>query len=175
MGVGEAGTTYGLVLLVFGPLATLIWGWLADWLQKNKGRTDSKVLCTIFACFGMIVPGIAYPLLDDINLVILFMVVFVFFASAPLGTAPASIVDMTPGPMRGQATALYTGILNVIGFGVGPLLVALLTDNLFVDPQFLKYSMVIVLVVSMFVAISALYVNLSAYRLTAVASERWRP
>ena len=63
---------------------------------------------------------------------------------------------MTPAPMRGQATALYTGILNMIGFGVGPLLVALLTDNLFADPGLLKYSMVVVLVISIVIALAVL-------------------
>ena len=172
--LGEAGRIYGLVLLFFGPVGTFLWGWLADWLQRRKGRTDSKVLCTMFACVGMIVPGIAYPLMDNVSATILFMVVFVFFASAPLGTAPATIQDMTPAPMRGQATALYTGILNIIGFGVGPLLVALFTDNLFADPGLLRYSMVIVLIVATVIALACLGANLAAYRTTVAVCERWK-
>ena len=173
MELAEAGRTYGLVLLFFGPAGTFLWGWLADWLQRSKGRTDSKVLCTIFACVGMVVPGIAYPLMDNVSAAILFMVVFVFFASAPLGTAPATIQDMTPAPMRGQATALYTGILNIIGFGVGPLLVALFTDKLFADPELLRYSMVIVLIVATVIAIACLSAILPAYRTTVAVCERW--
>ena len=172
--VGQAGKIYGLVLLFLGPAGTLLWGWLADWLQKSKGRTDSKILCTILACLGMIVPGIAYPLLDNLTMAILLMGVFVFFASGPLGTAPASIQDMTPAPMRGQATALYTGILNIIGFGVGPLLVALFTDNLFADPGLLRFSMVIVLVASALIAIGCLGANCAAYRSTVAVCERWK-
>lgn len=171
--LGQAGTIYGLVLLFLGPAGTFFSGWLADWMQRSRGRTDSKILCTVFACLGMIVPGIAYPLMDNLSMVIFFMAVFVFFASAPLGTAPASIQDMTPGPMRGQATALYTGVLNVIGFGVGPLLVALFTDNLFADPGLLRYSMVIVLVLSIVIALGSLGANLAAYRSTVAVCERW--
>ena len=171
--LGRAGTIYGLVLFFLGPAGTFLWGWLADWMQRSRGRTDSKILCTMFACLGMIVPGIAYPLMDSLSMVIFFLAVFVFFASAPLGTAPASIQDMTPGPMRGQATALYTGILNVIGFGVGPLLVALFTDNLFADPGLLRYSMVIVLVISIVIALGCLGANLAAYRSTVAVCERW--
>ena len=173
MALGEAGAIYGLVLLFFGPTGTFLWGWLADWLQRSRGRTDSKVLCTIFACVGMIVPGIVYPLMGNVTSTILFMAVFVFFASAPLGTAPATIQDMTPGPMRGQATALYTGILNIIGFGVGPLLVALLTDNLFADPGLLRYSMVIVLIVALVIAVACLGAILRAYRQTVAVCARW--
>ena len=173
MELGQAGRIYGLVLLFLGPAGTFLWGWLADWMQRGKGRTDSKVLCTMLACLGMIVPGIAYPLMDNLSMVIPFLAVFVFFASAPLGTAPASIQDMTPGPMRGQATALYTGILNIIGFGVGPLLVALFTDNLFADPGLLRYSMVIVLVISIAISLGCLGANLAAYRSTVAVCERW--
>jgi MFS family permease len=173
MDVGQAGTTYGIVLLIFGPVGTWLWGWLADWLQQSKGRSDSKVLCTMFACVGMIIPGIIYPLVDSYPMLISCLVTFVFFGSAPLGTAPASIVDMTPGAMRGQATALYTGILNIIGFGVGPLLVALLTDRFFEDPLLLRYSMVIVLLASMILALGCLGRNLAAYRAAVDAAERW--
>ncbi len=174
MELHQAGRIYGLVLLFLGPAGTFLWGWLSDWMQRTRGRTDSKVLCTVLACLGMIVPGIAYPLADNLTLVVLFLGAFVFFGSAPLGLAPASIQDMTPAPMRGQATALYTGILNMIGFGVGPLLVALLTDNLFADPGLLKYSMVVVLVISIVIALGCLGANLAAYRSTVAICERWK-
>lgn len=75
--------------------------------------------------------------------------------------------------MRGQATALYTGILNVIGIGVGPLLAALFTDNLFADPALLRYSMVIVLVISIVIAMGCLGAILAAYRSTVAICERW--
>lgn len=126
----------------------------------------------------MLVGGVLFAAFSDLDLALPIVGLLqtwqlVFFASAPLGTAPASIQDMTPGPMRGQATALYTGILNVIGFGVGPLLVALFTDNLFADPALLRYSMVIVLVVSILIALGCLGANLAAYRSTVAVCERW--
>ena len=88
MELHQAGRIYGLVLLFLGPAGTFLWGWLSDWMQRTRGRTDSKVLCTVLACLGMIVPGIAYPLADNLTLVVLFLGAFVFFGSAPWGSPP---------------------------------------------------------------------------------------
>jgi len=36
------------------------------------------------------------------------------------GAGPSAIQDIAPAPMRGQFAALYTGVLNLLGAGCGP-------------------------------------------------------
>jgi hypothetical protein len=48
---------------------------------------------------------------------------------------------ITPNQMRGQVTALFLFVFNVIGFGVGPTVVALLTDYVFRGENMLRYSL----------------------------------
>lgn len=45
--------------------------------------------------------------------------------------------------MRGQVSAIYMLVSNMIGIGAGPVIVGLLTDRLFGDEAALKYSLVI--------------------------------
>jgi len=67
-------------------------------------------------------------------------------AAAPFGIAPAAIQQMMPNPMRGQASAVYLFILNLIGLGMGPTAVALCTQYLFGRDEAVNYSLLIVTV-----------------------------
>jgi MFS family permease len=67
-------------------------------------------------------------------------------SAAPFGVAPAAIQQMMPPNMRGQASAVYLFILNLIGLGLGPTAVAWCTQHIFHRDDALRYSMVIVLV-----------------------------
>ncbi|HYW92981.1 MAG TPA: hypothetical protein VFA95_11095 [Gammaproteobacteria bacterium] len=60
------------------------------------------------------------------------------------GITAAAPQQPLPGQVRGRATAFYTGVLNLIGPGMGPTGVGLITDYAFRDPQDLRYSMAIV-------------------------------
>ncbi len=64
-----------------------------------------------------------------------------FFGSVGAGPGNAAMQVITPGRMRGTVTALYIAVFNVLGYGVGPLIVALITDNVFGDEQRLPEAM----------------------------------
>jgi MFS family permease len=51
----------------------------------------------------------------------------------------AALQSVTPNHLRGQVTFLYLFIMNVIGMGLGPLLVALLTQYVFSEAD-IRYS-----------------------------------
>ena len=51
----------------------------------------------------------------------------------PFGLAPAAIQQLMPNTMRGQASSLYLFVINLIGLGLGPTVVATLTQDVFHD------------------------------------------
>ena len=57
----------------------------------------------------------------------------VFFGAMPFGLAPAAIQQLMPNIMRGQASAFYLFVVNLIGLGLGPTVVATLTEDVFHD------------------------------------------
>ena len=62
-------------------------------------------------------------------------------AVRPTGAQNAAFQAVTPNEMRGQVTALFLFIFNLVGYGVGPIYVALITDYLFGAESQLKYAL----------------------------------
>ena len=57
------------------------------------------------------------------------------------GLQGAMVQSLTPNRMRGQASAVFLTVVNVIGLGLAPLLTAIMTDFLFGDPALIGYSL----------------------------------
>jgi drug/metabolite transporter (DMT)-like permease len=55
----------------------------------------------------------------------------------------AALQIVTPNQMRGQVTALFLFVYNVIGLGLGPTIVALFTDFVFHSEKMVGYSMAV--------------------------------
>ncbi|MGH9751506.1 MAG: hypothetical protein ACREA2_01880 [Blastocatellia bacterium] len=96
-----------------------------------------------------------------------------FFVSAPWGAAAAAIQQVMPNSMRGQATGIYLFTLNLIGAGLGPTLVAVVTDYVFHDDQALKYSLVIVGAISHLASAAMLWKGLKHFRGSLDRMQAW--
>jgi len=55
--------------------------------------------------------------------------------------APAAIALVAPNRLRGQVTATYLLSINLIGYGIGPAFVGLLSDKVFTSADGVRYSM----------------------------------
>jgi MFS family permease len=161
---GDVGIIYGLIVMVFGCLGILFGGWLTDRWQK-QGRSDAALRVGILAACVAII-GNMYLLANTGTLAAILMVPAVFALGMPFGAAPAAIVAIVPNQMRGQTAAVYLFIVNLIGLGVGPTAVALVTDYVFANDLALKYSMLIVGTVANIAAIVLLGAGLKSYRET---------
>jgi MFS family permease len=84
---------------------------------------------------------------------LVFVAVIKFLAGLPLGVAMAALHEVTPNRLRAQAAALYLFAVNILGLGLGPLIVALITDFLFADESALRYSLAIVGPVASFIGL----------------------
>lgn len=124
---GEIGVRFGVIALVVGPLGSVTGGWLCDRLEA-RGRRDGKLRVGMVAALGTIPAGIVFPLIPDPWLSLLVIVPSFFFVSFVWGLAPAALQEIMPNRMRGQATALYTGFLNLVGLGLGPTSVAVVAE-----------------------------------------------
>ncbi|MBI3865243.1 MAG: hypothetical protein HY290_25490 [Planctomycetia bacterium] len=89
------------------------------------------------------------------------------------GVAPAAIQRMMPNTMRAQATAVYLFVINLIGMGLGPTVVAALTEDAFRDKQAVHYSLAIVGGVSQAAAGVLLLAGLKRYRQSLEYLKDW--
>ena len=153
-------TEAGLILGVVGTLGALIGaisgGVLCDRLANRDTRWQLRLpsigagLSVIFLGLFLLYPEGEFWRLGEIR--IPFAMVFLFLggvvSSFWIGPTYAAIQTLTPGHLRSQASALLLLLLNLIGMGLGPLLVGALSDSLegsFAEHS-IRYAMVISLV-----------------------------
>ncbi len=159
------GIRLGIIALAVGPVGTVAGGWLADRFEA-QGRAAGKLRVGLIAALGLILPAIAFPLVASPALSLVLLVPFVFFVSVVWGLAPAALQEVMPNEMRGQATAVYTGVLNLVGLGLGPASVAIIADYVFRDPQRLNLACAIVVPIAGLLAALLFVLGQAPYRRT---------
>ncbi|WP_296259530.1 MULTISPECIES: spinster family MFS transporter [unclassified Pseudomonas] len=142
--VSESGPILGLVIAFAGLCGTLLSGQLSDrWLMQ--GRPAARFRVTLVAWAFIIPAALSWPLVPDPNLSFLLLGFAVFGFSIGQAAAPASIQDIVPNSMRGQAVAVYLLLGGLLGIGLGPTSVALVNDYLYAgEPHALPYALVTV-------------------------------
>ena len=126
----QFGAVAGLIGLVVSPIGILLGFRIAEWLHR-KGHLDANLRLTaaavwIGAPFHMLMPFMPTP-----DLAVACLIIGNVIAVAVIGAQNAAFLMITPNRMRGQTTALYLVMYNVIGYGLGPTVVAVLTDYVF--------------------------------------------
>ncbi|MDE3109167.1 MAG: MFS transporter, partial [Acidobacteriota bacterium] len=140
--VGEYGLVQGLLSLCVMPIGALTGSLFAERLAK-RGYDDANMR-TVFVGQLLSLPGmILFPLMPTPGLSIALCTAYTFFVYWTNAPMNAALQIVTPNQMRGQVTALFLFVYNVIGFGMGPTVVALFTDFVFHSEKLVGYSMAV--------------------------------
>ncbi|MEP7272827.1 MAG: MFS transporter, partial [Acidobacteriota bacterium] len=158
----DAGYIYGAIVAIAGTLGIVVGGRVADWMTQ-RGFRDSSMRVGLYVTLAWL-PFSVYSLVPSGNVAALLLIPAVFLTSAPFGVAAAAVQQMMPSPMRGQASAIYLFVVNLVGLGLGPTAVAMTTDYVFRDEQAVRYSLFIVATFAHLVAAVLLWVGLKPYR-----------
>lgn len=122
------GVTLALVTGVIGAAGASLPGVLADRLGKGDIRAGLLVASAGTLCS---LPFIAiFYLAGNLSIALGALIVPAFFSGTYLGPGLAAVQNLAPPRMRGQGAAILLLILNLIGLGVGPQLVGVLSDLL---------------------------------------------
>lgn len=140
--LGIPGLYIGIVSLIISPIGLLLGGWLADKLAE-RGQEDANMRVVLWASVGLLPVSILYPLMPNPALALIMLAISLFLGSVGAGPANTAIQVITPGRMRGTVSALYIAVFNMVGYGIGPLVIAQLTDRVFGDEAMLPSSMAI--------------------------------
>lgn len=136
----QIGLIQGTLLLVLSPFGLMAGSMLSEWFQR-RGNDDAHLRVVLLSS-AVLVPGsIVFPLMPDPYLALAVMAVNNFVAMLVPAPQNAALQIITPNEMRGQVTALFLFIFNVVGFGLGPTFVAVFTDFVFGDESQLRYAM----------------------------------
>ncbi|MBL8173136.1 MAG: MFS transporter [Bryobacterales bacterium] len=168
----ETGKIYGVLVAVFGALGIVWGGWLADrW--SARGSKDAAMRVALMVAVGWIPTGIAYLVVPDGRMAMALLAPTVFLVAAPFGIAPAAIMQVTPARMRGQASSIYLFVINLIGLGIGPTAVAMVTDYGFGDDAKVGTSILIVTVSAHMVSCLLLWAGLKPYVRSQEQAKEW--
>ncbi|HPG24576.1 MAG TPA: MFS transporter [Myxococcota bacterium] len=161
------GLVYGLVVFFGSAGGAITGGFLADRLAR-RGHRDAKVRVGWIAAWAWLPFGVAFPLVDDGVLAMVLVVPAAFLSSMPFGVAPAALQEMMPNNLRGQISAIYLFVINLIGLAIGPLALALCTDYVFTEARFglegIRWSLLSTTLVAHLVATGLLWIGMGAYR-----------
>jgi MFS family permease len=160
---GQIGLWYGLIYLTFGTSGALFGGWLCDRLTA-RGVLDAPVRVAAFGYLGTGLFGGLAPLMPTPELALVLFVPATFLATLPFPLAGTSIQLITPNRLRGQVSALYMLVINVVGLGLGPLIVGAFTDYVFTEPADVRYSLALVNAVAAPLALMLLMAAFAGYR-----------
>ncbi len=170
----QAGLYYGVGVIIFGTAGIVFGGYFADYL-RNRGYGDSKIRVGLIAAICNLPMGVGFVLVPNGYIAYYcFMLPSTFTLAMTTGVAAAAIQEMMPNPMRGQASALYLFIVNIIGLGMGPLAVGMSTDYIFgKDEMMLWASLLLTGATAKVIAIPLLFFGLKQFRDSVARKEAW--
>jgi MFS family permease len=130
LGPAVVGKVFGLIVGLCGLTAHGTNGFIVDWLFR-RGLKDAHLRFYVFSAL-VSTPLVVIGFLSGSWLWLLVGVVTAYLVLTPfVGYAAAALQIITPPHMRGRMSALYLFVISAIGLGIGPTLVATLSDLVF--------------------------------------------
>lgn len=136
----EIGMAYGLLYLVLGPAGALLAGALCDRMTA-RGVLDAPLRVAALGYIGTGLFGGIAPLMPSGELALAMFAPAMLMSTMPFPMAGTAIQLVTPNALRGQVSALYMLVINLVGLGLGPLIVGLFNDLVFTGPSGVRYSL----------------------------------
>jgi MFS family permease len=136
----HVGYVLGILTIVAGVVGGLGGGILSDVLTRRNAAGRLQVLAI---CSGVgVIFLAAWPMIAEPTWA--FLALFLAVVSVSIGTSTASVMiqDVVPNRLRGEALGFYFFIQGIIGPGLGPLSVALVSDYVISGPNHLPLAIV---------------------------------
>ena len=170
---GQVGKVLGVSTILMNSTGMLLAGFLCDRLSR-QGRKDAPIIVALISACGIAVFSCLPTLMPTVTLVWIAIFVSGLTFNAYNGVGPQAVNQVTPNQYRAQVSAVYLFVVNVLGLGVGPPLVALLNDQLFHDPLKIRFSLIIVVFSAALTAIALLWIVRPIYRQKLTESAHWQ-
>ena len=161
MGAHVYGPLAGMLGLIGAPIGVLIGAWVGE--RMHRRWIDSNLRLAAFT-HALIMPIYIFtPLLPNATLALglQFLMGILMLAAAPAQLAAMQII--TPNQMRAQVNAIYMITISVIGNGLGPSVVALMTEHLFHAESQLGLSMMTLAAITTPISLICLILTVKPY------------
>lgn len=171
MDAAQAGLVLGSMFLVLSTLGVVLSGAMVERL-RTVGRTDAPILAQFLAVALCIPFAVATPLLQGsaalVSLGGLSLMIGLMHALPVV-----SVQLIVPNQLRARAAAVYFLVSNFIAVGLGPLIVALVSDGILRDPARIGTALAIVSIVAGGLSLILFLLALRPYRACAEEALGW--
>jgi MFS family permease len=174
--------TYGWSAQFSGPVlggctlaAQMLGLFVGTRLAESLSRYSDDANLRTVGIFYLIAPPFAVlgPLMPNPWLAILCSSITGLCNMACVPAQNAALQNITPNEMRGQVTAMYYFVLSAIGLGLGPSLMAFITDYVIGNEDHLRYAMASTAAIMLPVAAVSIWCAVKPYG-RAMAEARMR-
>lgn len=142
MATSESGQLIGIIIAVCGTVGTLISGWLSDYWH-NRGVKSARFRVTLAGQLVLLPTVATWSLMPNPTLACVLLGAALIGLAIAQTAAPPAIQEVVPNRMRGQMIAIYLLFGGLLGIGLGPTLVALITDHVFQDDAMIHWSIAV--------------------------------
>jgi MFS family permease len=130
----QVGYVSGLSVFIALPAGLALGGWLAEHYWK-KGVHDGNVRVVVLSTLVSVPFGVAGPLMPGPWAAVGCMLLAQLTSIMAAAPENAAVQTVTPNRLRGQMTFLFLFIMNVVGMGLGPMIVGALSQYVFGEEQ----------------------------------------
>jgi MFS family permease len=138
----QVGPLLGIISLLTVPIGLVLGTLIAERLDRKK-IPDAMIRLCFLSNLITVPVAILGPLMPSPWLALAMGVIGGIGNAIGSPGQNSAIQIITPNEMRGQMSALYLFTISVVGAGVGPTVVALITDFVLFDESMLRYAMVL--------------------------------
>jgi hypothetical protein len=127
--VGFVGIALGLTTGIMGIIGTLLGGWLADTMAKRGGYGVYMIIPAVAKLVSLPI-AVAALLAPNVMAALLLVCVLNVIRSAAHGPALSSVYALVRPEIRPTTSAILVFVIAVLGLGIGPIAVGLLSDTI---------------------------------------------
>lgn len=151
----QAALWLGGMTTVFSVAGCMAGGWWSDRLARRDGPR-ARLRVGVAAGLGLAASLMALAAAPTAPLACAMLAPLCFAVALPFGAASAVLAELAPARLRGQMSALYLLVVSVVGIGLGPTAVAVVTEHGFSEPAALRQSIAAVGIVAALAAAALL-------------------
>jgi MFS family permease len=158
----QAGHSYGLVVIAAGALGVVSGGALGD-AASARGWPGGRLRVMAAAAAAAIPFALIAPLAETPEAALTRLAPMIFFITMVVGLGPSALQELVPNQVRGMATSIGVLVVNLIGLGIGPTSIALVTDYWLQDEHQLRYALAALLPVMLLISATIGFSGVTQY------------
>lgn len=138
----QAGLAVGGVMLLAAPLGHISGGALTDFFaSRGSASPAAPVIVTGLLC--AIPCALLFGTTRSLSLSLAAYGLLSFFVTLAAPASLAGVQMLTPDRLRGVVTSMFLAFVTLIGIGLGPPLIGLLTDRIYGSPRALDQALMV--------------------------------